>query len=269
MNKRSIKFTSLLVAITATLSILFIIASLLVDLFASNGILSDVFYYVRVAFDLIAEFSCYAIILYAYCRYPFKKAWPALLVAIGSCLLTHIFLVVAECITEYISPTENVEFGTAVLSIITAALSGIFIERIIPFMAIVLISYLCTRNGTEKISKLVSFKNPIQRAMLISSILVFSINAFPALFVVIRDLTKLNELAGYVNETEGWQTFWRILGFGALEQFAIVLYNFVLLYAVYMLVYYLCEKYSLSAPTKKTTKNETEPVAEAVSSEEK
>lgn len=269
MSKRSIKFSVLLVGVTAGLSILFILASLLVDLFANNDILSEVFYYVRTAFDLVAEFACYGVILYAYCRYPFKKAWPGLLMAFGSCLFSNIFLVSAECISEYVSPTSSNGFGSAIISIFTSAIIGVSIERILPFMAIVLISYLCTRNGTEKISKFISFKNPIQRAMLISSLLIYSINAFSAFFVVFRDLIALNNLAPSIDSDLGWQTFWKIVGFGALEQLTIALYNFALLYAVYMLVYYLCEKHALAAPIKKTIKNNTEPVIKPASTEEK
>lgn len=258
MSKRSIIFSVIFATITATLSVQFIIASLLIDLFANNDILADSFYYIRVAFDLIAEFACYGIILYAYCRYPFKKAWPGLLIAFGSCIFSHNFLIGAEIISEIVSPTSNQEFGSVLVAILSSAFLGILIERILPFMAIVLISYLCTRNGTEKISKLVSFKNPIQRAMLISSLLIYLINAVPALSIVVRDLATLNNLSSSIEKSEGWQTFWTIIGYGALEQLTIVIYNFVLLYAVYMLIYRIIENYSLKTPNSKNIKNNSE-----------
>ena len=256
MSKRSIKFLVLLAFATAGISVFFIICSFLVDTFVGNDVLSDAFYYIRTAFDLVAEYTAFAVVIYAFCRYSAKRAWPAVLIALGSFILSALFQIGATAVVQIISNPELSSsdiLGNIGIDLLLGFV-GLMIERIIPCVLIALITFLSTMHGTQKISKVVSFKNPAQRAMLISCFLLYLINAIPQLILSIIDLISYGGPSNmYADE------FFAFIGFNiVLNQAAILVYNLVLQYLVYLLVYYLCQKHEENAPIK----DRNEPIKE-------
>lgn len=249
MSKRSIKFLILLAAVTAGISVFFISCSFLVDLFTDNDIVGDAFYYIRTAFDLVAEYTAFAIVIYAFCRYSAKKAWPAVLIALGSFLFSALFQIGATAAVQIYTNTE-LGFGDILGNIgidLLLGLLGLTIERLIPCALIALITFLCTMKGTQRISKLISFKNPSQRAMFISCLLLYLINAIPQLVLTVIDLISIGGPSNMYAED-----FFMFIGFElVLQQTMIFIYNLILQYLVYMLVYYLCQRHEENAPIKK------------------
>lgn len=245
MSKRSIKFSALLAGVTAGLSILFILVSLLVDLYANNDIVSDAAYYIRTAFDLIAEYTALGIVIYAFCRYSAKKAWPSFIIAFSSFALSLFFQIASTAVFNVVTKTDMSSsgvFGNIAMDLMFGLLT-MFIERILPCCAIALITFLCTKNGTAKISKLFSFKNPVQRAMLLSATLIYLINAVSTLYLDIMNIISIGGTQNMYFEEFVLQVI--------LPHISIVIYNFVLQYAVYLLIYILCQKYAESAPIKR------------------
>ncbi len=264
MSKRSIKFSIMLVAITAGLSVLFIVSSLLIDLFAQNELLSDAFYYIRTAFDLIAEYTAFGVVIYAFCRYnSFKQAWPSTIIAIGSFIFSLFFQIGSTAIFEASTNTKLSAgdiWGNIAIDFVLGLL-GTFIERLLPCAFIALITYFCTKNGTAKITKLFSFKNSVQRAMFFSVLTMYLINAVPTLVLNIMDIISIGGTKNMYFEEFMLQVI--------MPHISIILYNFILQYAIYLLVYFLCQKHAESAPIKKTNKSENKTADAVVTSEEK
>ena len=239
MSKRSIKFSVLLVGVTAGLSILFILVSLLVDLLASNEILSEALYYTRTAFDLIAEYTALGIVIYAFYRYSAKKA------SFSSFAFSLFFQIASTAIFNIATKADMSSsgiFGNMAIDLMFGLLT-LFVERIVPCGAIALITFLCTKNGTARISKLFSFKNPVQRAMLFSAVLIYLVNAVPALYLDIMNIIGIGGTQNMYFEDFMLQVI--------LPHISIVIYHFVLQYVVYLFIYYLCQKYAESAPIKR------------------
>ncbi len=251
MSKRTTKFLILLAFVTAGISVFFISCSFLVDQLTNNDIISDAFYYIRTAFDLVAEYTAFAIVIYAFCRYRAKEAWPTVLIALGSFLLSALFQIGATAAVQIISGTE-LSTGDILGNIgidLLLGLLGLTIERLLPCVLIALITFLSTMHGTQRISKVVSIKNPAQRAMLISAVLMYLINAVPQLVLTIIDLIALGGPSNMYAED-----FFAFIGFNIiLNQAAILVYNLVLQYLIYLFVYYLCQKHEENAPIKKQT----------------
>ncbi len=249
MSKRATKFLILLALVTSGISVFFISCSFLIDQFTDSALLSDTFYYIRTAFDLVAEYTAFAIVIYAFCRYKFKQAWPSVIIALGSFLISAVFQIGATAIVQI---TSNPELGTwDILGNVGIDLLlgffGLTIERLIPCVLIALITFLSTMHGTSRISKAVSFKNPSQRAMMISCLLLYLINAVPQLILTVIDFI------GYGGPSNMYaEDFFAFIAFELiLQQASILIYNLVLQYLVYLLIYYLCQKHEENAPIKK------------------
>lgn len=279
MSKRATKFLILLALVTSGISVFFISCSFLIDQFTDSALLSDTFYYIRTAFDLVAEYTAFAIVIYAFCRYKFKQAWPSVIIALGSFLISAVFQIGATAAENIVSPIlgdiiagkiklDFSNFANILETIKNIANSikfdfydilgnigidlllgffGLTIERLIPCVLIALITFLSTMHGTSRISKAVSFKNPSQRAMMISCLLLYLINAVPQLILTVIDFI------GYGGPSNMYaEDFFAFIAFELiLQQASILIYNLVLQYLVYLLIYYLCQKHEENAPIKK------------------
>lgn len=249
MSKRTTKFLILLALVTSGVSVFFITCSFLIDQFTENVILSDAFYYIRTAFDLVAEYTAFAIVIYAFCRYKFKQAWPSVIIALGSFLISAVFQIGA---TAAVQITSNTKLGVwDILGNIGIDLLlgffGLTIERLIPCVLIALITFLCAMHGTKRITKVISFKNPSQLAMIISCFIMYLINAVPQLVLTMLDFISYGGPSNMYAEE-----FFAFIAFDlVLQQASILVYNLVLQYLVYLFIYYLCQKHEENAPIKK------------------
>lgn len=259
MSKRTTLFLSLLALVTALLSVVFILVSFLVDIFADSEVASLTFKEIRTAFDLIAEYTALGIVIYAFCRYSFKEAKRSVLIALGSFVFSFLFQIIATGAIEFkTSESSSEDIWLSILMFAAFGLLGLLIERVLPCILIAFISYLCTKNGTTKITGLFSFKNPIQKTMLISAIAIYLINAVPTLILYII------EIAGIGGTSQLY--FEEFMLNYIIPHLLILVYNFLLTYVVFLVVYLICNKYAESAPIKKIKIAST---ADATLSEEK
>ena len=250
MSKRAIKFFILLAGVTASISAFFITCSFLVDMiFTTDSMISDAFYYIRTAFDLVAEFTAFGIVIYAFCRYSAKQAIPSVLISLGSFIFSAVFQIGATAVVQIINGTD-LSVGDVIGNIgidLLLGLLGLTIERLIPCIVIALIAFLSAMHGTQRISRVVSFKNPAQRAMLISCFLMYLINAVPQFVLTMLDLINYGGPSNMYAEE-----FFAFIGYNViLNQGSILIYNLVLQYLVYLFIYYLCQKHEENAPIKK------------------
>lgn len=242
MSKRTTIFLSLLALATALLSVVFILCSFFVDQF-DNQVASMVFEELRTAFDLIAEYTALGIVIYAFCRYTPKKASRSLLIALGSFLFSFLFQIGATALTEMIS-SENFLVNVAMFTLFGAF--GLVIERILPCLLIALISFLFTKNGTKRITNIFSFRNPIQRSMIVSAVVIYLVNAIPMLILHILEIISIG---GTQN-----MYFDEFLMNYIIPHLLVVLYNLLLVYGIFLLIYFICKKFEEKAPIKKTNK---------------
>ncbi|MBQ8546057.1 MAG: hypothetical protein IJ437_03850 [Clostridia bacterium] len=261
MSKRTTLFLSLLALITALLSAVFILVSFFVDVFAGNEVASLTFEEIRTAFDLIAEYTALGIVIYAFCRYSFKDAKRSILIALGSFIFSFLFQIIATGAIEFkTSDASSEDIWLSILMFSAFGLLGLFIERILPCLLIAFIAYIFTKNGTKRITKIFSLKNPIQRAMLVSALAIYLINAVPTLILYIIEIVGIGGTSQlYIEEF--------MLNY-VVPHLLILLYNFILTYVVFLAVYIICNKYAESAPIKKVKKTELASDTNATPSEE-
>ena len=198
---------------------------------------------------MVAEFTAFGIVIYAFCRYSAKKAIPSVFIALGSFVFSAVFQIGATALVQIINNT-TLSAGDIIGNIgidLLLGLLGLSIERLIPCVVIALIAFLSSMHGTQRISKVVSFKNPAQRAMLISCFLMYLINAVPQFVLSMLDLINYGGPSNMYAEE-----FFAFIGYNViLNQASILIYNLVLQYLVYLFIYYLCQKHEENAPIKK------------------
>ncbi len=261
MSKRTTKFLSLLALVTALLSAVFILVSFFVDAFAKNETASLIFEEFRTAFDLIAEYTAFGIIIYAFCRYSFKNAKRSILIALGSFVFSFLFQLIATGFLEYFTREQTAkDFWINRLLDTGIGLIGFFIERIIPCALIVLITYFFTRKGTQRIKNVFSFRNPIQKSMFFSALTIYLLNLIPAL---IAHIIELINVGGTQN-----LYFEEFMMYYIIPHIFIFVYYLVLTYLVFLGTYFICNKFAESAPIKKTKKLEIASATGATPSEE-
>ncbi len=244
MSKRTTIFLSLLALATALLSVLFISISFLVDFLADNETASLVFKEIRTAFDLIAEYTAFGIVIYSFCRYTPGKAKRSILIALGSILLSFMFQIIATAVYELTtSAEESGDIWTNILMFTLFGLLGVVIERILPCLLIAFITFLCTRNGTAKVSRIFSFKNPIQRSMLFSAITIYLINEIPTLILHIIEIVGIGGTSQLYAEEF-------MLNY-VIPHILILVYNLIFVYFIFLIVYFICKKFEESAPIKR------------------
>lgn len=255
MSKRTVKFFTLLVAITALLSAIFIIVGTIVTArYGDESIGSTVFGEVRIFFDLVAEFSVYGIILFSFVHYKLETALKSFYFAIGSFAFAFLFEFFAEMIffisVEGANPDVLAIYITGLLNNCIASLT---LKRIIPTIIVAIIAYKFAKNGTSAPKKFISFKNPVTRTMAVFSIALFSINIVSLLAT---DIYTVCSAIPSMTKTEFKDSIGEFV-LGALPAYGLtILYFLVFLYCALYVVYYACKKHTENAPIKKTKKVE-------------
>ena len=243
MSKRTTIFLSLLALVTALLSVLFLLVLFFVNLFSENQTVNTIFEYVRTAFDLIAEYTAWGIIVFAFSRYKFNKAMRGVLIALGSLLFSFIFQLVATGFKEYYTTYMTAkEFWMSRLLDLGIGSIGFFIERILPCFLIVLVAYLFTKNSRSRYEKLFSFKNPTQRTMIVSSLVIYVITLVPTLIGHIREIKLIGGTQNLY--------FSEFFMYYIVPHIFIVLFNLILVYGVLLLVYFISCRFEDGKPEK-------------------
>ncbi len=229
MKRKFYNLSLWLIITTSVLSVLFsigyYIASERID---SGATLLTVFYYMKKAVDLIAIFTGYGSIIYAFSRYSKLDGIKVLGIFAISFLISFFYQVIGTCFYESDFALEFILFTTYY------AFGDCFITQFVPALLIALFSYKATKNGTKRIEKFVSWKNPTQRTMLIITLVIFAIN-FVALLIF--------DILAFLIEAE-WMIYASELGSIFLSILEAVIIYVVVQYAMYMLMHYIYNKYT-------------------------
>lgn len=206
-------------------SILYYIASEVID---EGSTFLAVFYYIKKAMDLIAVFTGYGSIMYAFSRYSTLDGLKVLGIFAISFVISFLYQVVGSCFYENDFALEFILFT------IYYSFGNCFITQLIPAILIAFLSYKSTKDGTRKITRLVSWKNPIQRIMIIVTLVVFAIN-FVALLIF--------DILAFLIEAE-WLIYANELGSIFISILEAIITYVVVQYLMYMLIHFIYNKYT-------------------------
>ncbi len=250
MKKNFFKFSLILNISCALLSAIFMFICAACEKRYSGEAFFTFLYYVKTFFDLLAVFVGYATIIYAFSNFDFKNG----LISIGtfsvSVFISYITFIIGKSIypaasyTDILSSatySESVTFDYLLFLIIYSA-GSCFITQLVPALLIALITHLTTSKGQKRlITGFISWKNTIQRAMLIATLGLFGFNVL-------------------------FYTFGSMLPFLISEKFSIpfadfiaiiinyvtmVVFYLVMQYLVYFFMYKIYHAYTIHHPDKK------------------
>jgi len=192
-------------------------------------------------FDLLAVFVGYATIIYAFSKLDFKNG----LISIGtfsvSVFISFITMIIGSCISFTGEFTLEFFFSMAFYSA-----GSCFITQIIPAIIIAAIVYKFTKSSaTVEITRFISWKNPLQKAMLIITLGLFAFNiVYLTAFEVFPFLVE-NNFEFYASEIGGV-----IVDITLSYVYKIVFY-ILLQYLVHYYMYKIYDAYLASHPEKK------------------
>lgn len=236
MKKNYFKLSLALNITTAVLAVIFSIVYYVYvgQVSEGDGFLSFLSY-VKTFFDLIAVFVGYSTIIYAFSRFDFHNGIIAIGVFAISFLISFVFQVVGACIDNGAELT--VDFF---IYVVYYSFGNGFITQMIPALLLAFIAHKTTRDGTKRITKFISWNNPIQKSMIIMTLIVFGLNIVSHTgFNVLPDLIAYEF---YITES----LFWDII----LSYFVLILFYLAMQYTIYFLMYRFYDKYVDSHPEK-------------------
>lgn len=228
-NKKFLKFAAILVVATALLSIIFSILYAVADLNLDEGTtVWSLAYYFKRFFDIFAIFAGYGIIIFAFSRYDAETGKLSIAVFSLSIILSFLYQLIGTFIYE---GSFNVDF--LVYSLYYSC-GYVIITQLLPAIFAAYITHRLTKKGTRGMDKLLNFKNPIQKAMLIITLVVFALNLlFTLLFTILPDLIAYEFIIPA-------SFFWDIV----LTIVDIIVVYLIIQYLIYFVIYKVCEKNS-------------------------
>ena len=236
MRKKFIKSSILMVTITAVLSVIFAILYYLADNYLVEPVwLIKVAYYAKRTFDLLAVFTGYAIIMYAYSRYQARDAIYSIGIFGISVFISYLYQVIGACIDQ-----GQVDIDFVIYSIYFS-LGSCVISQLLPGVLVAFLTYKLTEKGARRLTSFISWKNPIHRCMIITTLVIFGINLFAHLGFNIFPFLIENNWSIYQ-----WQ-FWDII----LTLVDYTAYYLIVQYSIYALGYFLCYRYGEDHVTSK------------------
>ena len=169
MKKNFFKFSLTLNIVLAALSIAFSLIYYLAttSLADGQGFLSFL-YYVKTFFDLLAVFVGYTTIIYAFTRHDFKGGLLSVGIFSISFLISFVFLVIGSCVDN--SSLFGVDFFVYT---VYYSFGNCFITQMVPALFAALITYMLTKKGAGKITKMFDWKNPAKKSMTIITLCLF------------------------------------------------------------------------------------------------
>ncbi|MBQ7907669.1 MAG: hypothetical protein IJ309_06830 [Clostridia bacterium] len=235
--KKSFVYTSLImVTSTALLSVIFSILYYFADNYIVDPVwVKTVAYYAKRVFDLFAVFTGYAIIIYAYARYKAMDAIYSIGIFGISVFISLLYQVIGVCVSEQLTDVNNV------LTTIYLSIGSCIVSQLLPALLVAFLTYKLTKDGARRISSFISWKNPIHRCMIITTLSVFGVNIISHLGFNILPFLITNNF--YIYESD----FWSIMG-SLLEY---VIFYILLQYCVYILGYIICYKFGEKETTEK------------------
>lgn len=229
MKKKFYNLSLILILATSVLSVIFAIVYYLASevIVAGEPMLIFLFY-VKKAFDLLAVFTGYGTIIYAFSRYSTLDGARMIGYFALSVIISFLYQAIGTCIYE---ANFSMQF---IVTTIYYSFGDCFITQFIPALIIAFVVFKSTKGGTRRIEKLVSWKNPTQRVMIVVTLVIFAIN-FVALLIF--------DILAFLIEVE-WLIYADELGSIFASIFETALIYIVIQYAVYMLTHFIYTKYT-------------------------
>ena len=230
MKKKFYNLALILIIATALLSVTIAIVYYLASEVIVAGEAMLVFlFYVKKAFDLLAVFTGYGTIIYAFSRYSYIDGLKMTAMFALSVLISFVYQVIGTCFFD----SAKLSFEL-VITTIYYAFGDCFITQYIPALVIAVVAYKSTVDGTKRIEKLVSWKNPTQRVMLLVTIVIFAINFVAQLIF---------DILAFLIEVE-WMIYIDELGSIFLSILETAIIYIVVQYGIYMLMHNIYTKYT-------------------------
>lgn len=230
MKKKFYNLSLILIIATACLSVAFALIYFLASEVIVPGESMLIFlFYVKKFFDLLAVFTGYGTIIYAFSRYSYIDGLKMIGIFAISVLISFVYQVIGTCLFD------STQFSfELVITTIYYAFGDCFITQYIPALVIALVAYKSTMDGTKRIEKFISWKNPTQRVMLLVTLVIFAIN-----FVI----QLIFDILAFLIEVE-WMIYIDELGsiFASIGETVFI--YIVIQYCIYMLVHYIYTKYT-------------------------
>lgn len=231
-TKKFLNWALIFNVVTSLLSVLFSFI-----FFEASGILSadddllSLISYIKKFFDLLAVFTGYGTIMYAFSRYGFDTGVKATGIFSISVLISFIWQVAGSQFgigAEFISDSLNQEIGADFFFYSIFFFCGYcFITQFLPGLFIAIITHYLTRKSTNK--------KTLFRLRLIATITLLLINI---LIITFSNVIPFAEYYGWVSLPSGG--YWTIV---LMYVEVVVLYGFVQ-FGMYYLTHYLYNKYT-------------------------
>ena len=243
MKKKFYNLSLILIIVTACLSVAFA----LIYFFASGIIVEGdpmiiFLFYVKKFFDLLAVFTGYGTIIYAFSRYSYIDGLKMMGIFAISVLISFVYQVTGTCL--FTDKEFTVEL---IVTSIYYSFGDCFITQYLPALIIALVAYKSTLDGTKPIKKFISWKNPTQRVMLLVTLVIFVIN-----FVI----QLIFDIIVFLIEVE-WMIYIDELGSILLSILETVGIFIIFQYCIYMLLHYVYKKYTDHSGTGEKDKSLT------------
>lgn len=250
MKKNFFKFSLTLNVIFALLAVAFSIV-----FYVSSSSLNDSqgFYtflsYVKNVFDFLAVFVGYATVIYAFAKLDFANG----IISIGtfsvSVFISFLFRIIADIIssngmTDFLAEQNLLSASDLYTLMFYSTLGQDVFKQMVPALMIAIIVYVCTKKGTQKIKKLFSWENTVQKAMLISTaaVFLFHLVIHTALNILPTILPELIDV-GSISAT----MFEAVL----ISYIDVIIFYLLMPYFVYYFVYNIYDNYVIKHPDKK------------------
>lgn len=196
-------------------------------------------YYVKTFFDLLAVFIGYTTIIYAFSQFDFKNGLISIGVFSISFFISFLFQVVGSIIDN--SGEFTVDF---LVYVIYYSFGQGFITQMIPAFILAFITYKLTKSGTQRINSFFSWKNSIQKTMLIGALVIFGLNLVSHTgFTMLPSL--ISELSDYGSITRDHLT--AII----VSYVEIAIFYLVMQYTVYYFMYKIYDGFNIKSSCKK------------------
>ncbi len=239
MSKKFIKFSIIAVSSTAILAVLFSLLNyFLSEYVVEPSMLITFSGYLKRFFNLVSLFTGYGIIIYSFSRFKPLEACKSFLIFGISVGISYIYQTIASSIVAAAeSATVGEAFGIeAFLMAVYMCLGQCIISQVLPALLVAFLTHILTKNGARKIERFISWKNPIQRAMIIMSLIIFGFYfLYLTFFVVLPFLIEAEVFLYGIYPSD--------LADILLEYFNYIVFYFVLQYIVYYFTYLLCYKF--------------------------
>lgn len=170
MEKKFYKYALIAVLGSAALSVLGSIILLIAD---SKGLVGTTAYeflnWIKIAFDLVSLFVGLGTIIFGFARFGLRGGLKSMLIFCSGYLLAVVWFVIGLSIST--------GFSTMALMVnLYYSIGYNFITQVLPAIFVGLISYHTTKNESRDPEKFIGLQNPVNRAMVFSTLAVFAIN---------------------------------------------------------------------------------------------